>query len=96
MKKKDYYKVLGVTKTASSDDIRKAYLRLVRIYHPDRNSNKDAVKKFNDITEAYRILGDLDNRLKYSALINSKWKILKDIDKFEKNDKKIDWTIENV
>ncbi len=85
MKNKDYYKVLGVAKTASSDEIRKAYLRLVRIYHPDRNNNKDAVSKFNEISEAYKILGNLDNRLKYSALINSKGKILKDIDKFEKD-----------
>lgn len=85
MKVKDYYKILGVERTASSEAIKKAYHRLVRIYHPDRNDNTtESITKFNEITEAYKIIGNLDNRLKYSSLINGEKKLLKEILEHEK------------
>jgi curved DNA-binding protein len=85
MKVKDYYKILGVERTASSETIKKAYHRLARIYHPDRNENScKSITKFNEITEAYKIIGNLDNRLIYSSLINGEKKLLKEIFEHEK------------
>lgn len=70
---KDYYKILELEKSASSKDIRNAYIRLIRKYHPDKNpNNQKALKKYQDVVEAYNTLGDLDNRLKYSILLNKK------------------------
>jgi len=57
MSKQDYYELLGISKTASADEIKKAYRKLAMKYHPDRNqSDKDAEKKFKEIEEAYEIL----------------------------------------
>ena len=68
---KDYYKVLGLDRTASAEEIKKTYYKLVRKLHPDRNpDNKEAVERFNEINEAYRHLGDLDKRLEYSMLLH--------------------------
>jgi curved DNA-binding protein len=62
----DYYKILGIDKNASQDDIKKAYRKLARKYHPDVNPNdKDAHKKFQQINEANEVLGDPENRKKY-------------------------------
>lgn len=73
VKVKDYYKVLGVERTASAADIKKAYLKLIRKYHPDlNNNNTQYVEKLHEVLEAYRILGNLENRLRYSALLNRK------------------------
>ncbi|MCB5645774.1 DnaJ domain-containing protein, partial [Bifidobacterium breve] len=52
----DFYKVLGVSKDASADDIKKAYRKLARKYHPDVNKTKEAEEKFKDISEAYDVL----------------------------------------
>ncbi len=62
----DYYKVLGIPKTASENDIKKAYRKLARKYHPDLNpDNAEAEKKFKDINEANEVLSDPENRKKY-------------------------------
>lgn len=66
MAKKDYYEILGVSKTASADDIKKAYKKMAIKYHPDRNpSNKEAEEKFKEAAEAYDILRDPDKRARY-------------------------------
>jgi curved DNA-binding protein len=62
----DYYKVLGLDKSASQDDIKKAYRKLARKYHPDLNPNdKEANKKFQQINEANEVLSDKEKRAKY-------------------------------
>jgi curved DNA-binding protein len=69
MEYKDYYKILGVAKNADESEIKRAYRRLARQYHPDKNpGNKAAEDKFKDINEAYEVLGDADNRAKYDRL----------------------------
>lgn len=63
---KDYYKILGVDKNASKDDIKKAYRKLAMKYHPDKNQgDKEAEKKFKDAAEAYEVLRDDSKRASY-------------------------------
>src|SRR5687768_14084074 len=63
---KDYYKTLGVERQAPADEIKKAYRKLARKYHPDINpGNADAEQKFKEINEAYEVLSDQDKRSKY-------------------------------
>lgn len=63
---KDYYDILGVSKNAAQDDIKKAYRKLARKYHPDLNpSDKSAEQKFKEINEAYSVLGDDKKRTEY-------------------------------
>ncbi len=62
----DYYKILGIDKNASADDVKKAYRKLARKYHPDMNPNdKEAEKKFKEINEANEVLSNAENRAKY-------------------------------
>jgi DnaJ-class molecular chaperone len=67
---KDYYSVLGVPKTAAEKDIKSAYRKLARKWHPDANPNnqKEAEEKFKEISEAYEVLGDPEKRKKYDML----------------------------
>ncbi|HEX9060471.1 MAG TPA: DnaJ domain-containing protein, partial [Clostridia bacterium] len=66
MQYKDYYKILGIDRSASQEDIKKAYRKLAKRYHPDANpNNKEAEEKFKDVNEAYEVLGDVDKRGKY-------------------------------
>src|ERR1700679_343297 len=62
----DYYKVLGINKNATADEIKAAYRKLARKHHPDLNPNdKEANKKFQQINEANEVLGDAEKRKKY-------------------------------
>ncbi len=65
MSKRDYYEVLGVDKSASEADIKKAYRKLAMKYHPDRAEGEEAEHKFKEATEAYEILGDASKRQAY-------------------------------
>lgn len=65
MGKRDYYEVLGVSRDASSDQIRSAYRKLARKFHPDVNKAADAAQKFKEATEAYEVLSDAEKRKMY-------------------------------
>lgn len=65
MSKRDYYEVLGISKSASKDEIKKAYRKLSKQYHPDINKEADAAEKFKEITEAYEILSDDQKKAHY-------------------------------
>ena len=66
MSKRDYYEVLGVSKNASDDEIKKAYRKLALKYHPDRNpGDKEAEAKFKEASEANEVLSDKQKRARY-------------------------------
>lgn len=66
MAKRDYYEVLGVDKSASADEIKKAYRKKAIQYHPDRNpGDKEAEEKFKEAAEAYEVLSNPDKRARY-------------------------------
>ena len=74
MEFRDYYQTLGVKKSASQDEIKKAYRKLARKYHPDVNpDDPNAEEKFKNINEAYQVLSDADKRQKYDQF-GSQWK----------------------
>lgn len=77
----DYYSILGVSKTASGDDIKKAYRKLARKYHPDINPNDEAAKqKFQQINEANEVLSDPEKRKKYDEY-GENWKHAEEYEK---------------
>ncbi|RYE11088.1 MAG: molecular chaperone DnaJ, partial [Sphingobacteriales bacterium] len=64
--KRDYYEILGVAKTSSADEIKKAYRKIALQYHPDRNpGDKDAEEHFKEAAEAYDVLSNPDKRAQY-------------------------------
>jgi DnaJ-class molecular chaperone len=65
MASEDYYQILGISKTASADEIKKAYRKMALQYHPDRNKGKEAEGKFKEVTKAYEVLSDASKRQTY-------------------------------
>ena len=68
MEYKDYYKILGVSKTADKDEIRKSYRKLARKYHPDVSKESDAEARFKEVSEAYEVLNDAKKRAEYDQM----------------------------
>jgi curved DNA-binding protein len=82
----DYYKILGLSKNASETDIKKAYRKLARKYHPDVNPNdKEAEKKFKEINEANEVLSNPENRKKYDEY-GKDWKHAEEYEKARQQD----------
>jgi len=73
MEYRDYYQTLGVARGAPADDIKKAYRRLARKYHPDVSKEANAEQKFKELQEAYEVLKDPEKRAAYDQL-GSEWK----------------------
>jgi len=73
MEYKDYYKTLGVTRSATPEEIKRAYRKLARQYHPDKNAAKGAEDKFKEINEANEVLSDAEKRKAYDTL-GANWK----------------------
>lgn len=73
MEYKDYYKIMGLAKTSTKDEIKRAYKKLARKYHPDVSKEKDAEIKFKELGEAYEVLKDPEKRAAYDQL-GENWK----------------------
>src|SRR6187200_189065 len=81
----DYYKVLGINKNATTDEIKSAYRKLARKHHPDLNPNdKEAHKKFQQINEANEVLSDPEKRKKYDQY-GKDWKHAEEFEKQRKH-----------
>jgi curved DNA-binding protein len=88
----DYYKILGVDKAASTEDIKKAYRKLARKYHPDINpNNKEAHKKFQEVNEANEVLSDPEKRKKYDQY-GKDWKHAEEFEKAKQQQKQRTYT----
>jgi curved DNA-binding protein len=74
MQFKDYYKTLGVEQDASADEIRRAYRKLARKYHPDRSTESDSEDRFKELGEAYEVLKDPEKRKEYDQLRAGGWR----------------------
>lgn len=72
MKYKDYYEILGISRNASEKEVKSAYRKLAKKYHPDVNKSSDASEKFKDVNEAYEVLSDPQKRQRYDNL-GSNW-----------------------
>ncbi len=83
----DYYKILGIDKKASQANIKKAYRKLARKYHPDLNPNdKEAERKFKEINEANEVLSHPENRKKYDSY-GKDWKHAEEFEKARQKDR---------
>ncbi|WP_262920090.1 DnaJ domain-containing protein [Niabella hibiscisoli] len=70
MSKRDFYEILGVSKTATAEEIKKAYRKVAMQFHPDRNpGDKAAEEKFKEAAEAYEVLSDVEKRLSTIVLV---------------------------
>ena len=74
MEYKDYYKIMGVSKDAAQDEIKRAYRKLARKYHPDVSKESDAEERFKEVGEAYEVLKDPEKRTAYNQL-GANWKV---------------------
>jgi curved DNA-binding protein len=77
---RDFYAVLGVSRTASQDEIQRAYRRLARKYHPDVNKSPEAEERFKDVSEAYAVLSDPEQRRRYDAFGADFRRVPEDVD----------------
>ncbi len=80
MRYKDYYQVMGLSRYASQDEIKQAYRKLARQYHPDVSKEADAEAKFKALGEAYEVLKDVKKRLAYDQL-SIRWQVVQIVDR---------------